>query len=275
LGGLGDRRARIGLIPAPPWIPALAWILCIAGLVAYNWWLLVPLKPGLMRSPDEFFSNLEVTGRPYAALMQHADLISGVLLLAAFAIVGSRSVPGARREWLAMMAFAAAGAVGGVFSQVCADGVSPACMSREWHFQLPASQYVHDGAGIVEFAGITLALLLAWWRTRDDQTWTARTYRGLLIGAVAAYPFLGLAYLLDRLGGVMEAVFFTGFTVMAILQVAERAAGVRRGRLCSVAGVEAGPGSRASEAMVTDMETAPGTSLPSPAPLSLSARGCE
>ena len=61
------------------------WILGIAGLVAYNWWLLVPLKPGLMTSPDELFSNLEITGQPYAALMQHCDLASGLLLVAAFA----------------------------------------------------------------------------------------------------------------------------------------------------------------------------------------------
>ena len=40
----------------------------IGGLLAYNWWVLVPFKPGLLRSPDEFFSNLEVTGQPYATL---------------------------------------------------------------------------------------------------------------------------------------------------------------------------------------------------------------
>jgi hypothetical protein len=117
----------------PPLLAGITWILTVAGLVAYNWWLLVPLKPGLMSSPDEFFSNLEVSGRPYAALMQHADLLSGLLLLAAFAVVGSRSVAGARREWLAMLVFAASGAVGGLFSQACADGISASCMSKEWH----------------------------------------------------------------------------------------------------------------------------------------------
>ncbi len=57
----------------------ITWILGIAGLAAYNWWLLVPVRPGLMSSPDELFSNLEVTGQPFAALMQRADLTAGIL----------------------------------------------------------------------------------------------------------------------------------------------------------------------------------------------------
>src|ERR1700761_9174228 len=63
---------------------AAAWAAGLTGLILYNWWALVPLKPGLMRSPDEFFSNLEVAGQPYASLMAHADVASGLLVLAAF-----------------------------------------------------------------------------------------------------------------------------------------------------------------------------------------------
>ena len=61
----------------------VTWLLAAAGLVSYNWWLLVPLKSGLMTSPDELFSNLEVTGQPYAAVLQHADVLAGILLAAA------------------------------------------------------------------------------------------------------------------------------------------------------------------------------------------------
>jgi Protein of unknown function (DUF998) len=208
---------------------ALAWTLAVVGLLAYNWWVLVPFKPGLMRSPGEFFSNLEVTGQPYAAAMQHADLLSGLALLAAFAVLGSRGLHGARREWLAMIVFAIAGGVGGIFPQVCADGVSPACFSTEWHFQLPASQYVHDGAGIVEFSAITIALLFACARTRGDGTAAARAYRCLLAGAVLAYPLLAVAYLLNRMGGVMEGVFFAGFTAMVLTQLVERTGALRPG----------------------------------------------
>ena len=107
--------------------PILAWILGIAGLVAYNWWLLVPLKPGLMTSPDELFSNLEVSGQPYAAAMQHADLAAGLLLLAAFWAAGHGTSRAGRREWLSMLGFAAAGALGGLFPEVCADGVNAVC----------------------------------------------------------------------------------------------------------------------------------------------------
>ena len=207
--------------------PTLAWILGIAGLIAYNWWVLVPFRPGLMNSPDELFSNLEVTGRPYAAAMQHADLAAGLLLLGAFWAAGHHRSPRGRREWVSMLGFAAAGALGGAFPEVCADGINAVCRRLEYRFELPASQYIHVAAGIAEFAAITVALLYAVRRTRHQRTRPALVYRGLAATALVAYPLLGAAYLFDRLGGIMEAVFFTGFTVMVITQLAERATAAR------------------------------------------------
>ncbi len=204
------------------WRRVLAWTLALAGLLAYNWWLLVPLKPGLMTSPNELFSNLEVSGQPYAAAMQHADLLSGVLLFGAFLAAGRRSIPTGRRDWLAMLAFAVGGAAGGLFPEVCADGISALCREQESHFQLPVGQYVHIVAGIAEFGAITIALILAIRRTRQSNAGFGRVYRRLGIGALIGYPLLGLAYLANRMGGVMEAVFFVGFTVMVATQIAER-----------------------------------------------------
>jgi Protein of unknown function (DUF998) len=215
-------------------------MLGIAGLATYNWWLLTPLVPGLIRSPNELFSNLEVTGQPYATAMQHADLVSGLLLATAFLLVGSRSIRADREgrtdragragaadsvgrgEWAAMLVFAVSGGLGGVFPEVCADEVSAACRRVEWRFQLPVSQYLHMAVGVVEFGAITLALLLAYRRTRDTRSRRARLYRELVIGALVAYPLLGVAYLADRLGGLTEPVFFVGFTMMVLIQLAER-----------------------------------------------------
>src|SRR5215472_17438257 len=232
------RSGRPGAVPAAgyrgsavrlPWRlrVILAWILGGAGLVSYNWWLLVPLKPGLMTSPDELFSNLEVSGQPYAAAMQHADLAAGLLLLAALAVAGRGQRRSEHREWLAMLGFAAAGAVGGVFPEVCADTVDAVCRRMEYRFELPASQYIHMVAGILEFAAITLALLWAVERTRRASTRPAAFYRALGVGALIGYPLLGAAYLLDRLGGLMEVAFFVGFTVMVITHLAERTAVAR------------------------------------------------
>jgi hypothetical protein len=221
----GYRGSAAGLRPQVRVI--LAWIFGIAGLVCYNWWLLVPLKPGLMTSPDELFSNLEVTGQPYAAAMQHADVASGVLLLVAFWVAGHGRSRGERREWLAMLGFATAGAAGGLFPEVCADGINAVCRRMEYRLELPASQYIHMVAGILEFAAITVALLWAMQRTRPQSTRPATTYRRLGIGALIAYPLLGAAYLFDRLGGLMEAVFFVGFSVMVITYIAERTTAAR------------------------------------------------
>jgi len=231
--GLGT----IGVIPVAAsysWLTrgnaraAVAWICGVAGLLAYNWWVLVPLKPGLMSSPNELFSNLEVTGQPFATAMQHADLLAGLLLVAAFLAAGSSSIVAGRREWLGMMIFCAAGGVGGLFPEVCADEINAACMRMELHFQLPVNQYLHVVAGIIEFGGITAALLFAARRTRGDRTRIARVYRDLAVGAYVGYPVLGLAYLLNKLGGAMEAVFFTGFTVMVLTQLVERTESLRR-----------------------------------------------
>jgi hypothetical protein len=212
---------------------ALAWTLAVAGLVADNWWVLVPFKPGLMNSPSELFSNLEVTGLPYASAMQHADLSSGILLLAAFLVAGNGTAAIAasgrrgRREWLAMMGFAVAGAAGGLWPELCNDTTDAVCRRLEWSFQLPAGQYLHIVAGILEFTCITVALVYAVLRNRGLTTRFAAIYRGLLWGAVVAYPLLGAAYLSDRLGGVMEGVFFTGFTVLVATQIAERTRALR------------------------------------------------
>ena len=211
-GRCGSRSPRIRA--------AVAWILGVAGLLAYNWWLLVPLKPALMRSPDELFSNLEVTGQPLATAMQNADLAAGLLLLGAFCVAGIGV--GRKPEWLAMIGFSVAGVLGGLFPEVCADAVNAACRRAEFDFQLPASQYIHMIAGILEFAAITLALLLAVRRTAHQRTRIAMVYRGVGAAALIAYPLLGLAYVTDRMGGVMEAVFFAWFTFVVVTQLAER-----------------------------------------------------
>ncbi len=150
----------------------LAWTLGTAGLLSYSWWVLVPLKPGLMRSPDELFSNLEVTGQPFAAAMQHADFAAGLLLVGAIWAAGYGNRPG-RLEWLAMLGFGVSGALGGLFPETCADGVNLACRRMEVHFQLPASHYIHMAVGIFEFFFITVALACAVLRTRGQHTGAA------------------------------------------------------------------------------------------------------
>lgn len=180
------------------------------------------MRPDLLHSPSELLSDLEVTGQPFAAAMQHADISAGVLLAAAFLLAGSSSIANGRREWVAMMVFAVAGTLGGVFPEVCADGINAVCRAKEFRFELPLEQYLHVVAGMVEFASITLALLYAFQRTRTLETRIANSYRHLGRSAWVAYPLLGAAYLFNRLGVVMEALFFVGFTVMVVTQLLER-----------------------------------------------------
>ena len=202
---------------------AAAKVLAVAGVAAYNWWVVVPFVPGLMPSVNGFFSDLEATGRPHAALMSDADLTAGILMVAALLLRGSRAGQGVRREWKWMVAFAVAGAVGGRYSYACAEGLSATCRRLEWHLQLPVHHYIHVASGIAEFAALTVAAVIARRRTRGQATLEARVYDGVVKVLAIGYPLLGLVYLTDRLGTLVEPVFFVAFSVMLLAVIFEPA----------------------------------------------------
>jgi Protein of unknown function (DUF998) len=193
----------------------------LAGVVAYNWWVVVPFVPGLMPSVNGFFSDLEATGRPHAALMSDADMLAGALMIVALLLRGARVQGGARREWKWMVAFAAAGAIGGRFPYACSEGLSATCRRMEWSLQLPVHHYIHVVAGITEFVTLTIAVLIAARRTRTSGTPVARLYATLAKVLVVSYPLLGAVYLTDRLGTLVEPIFFVVFSVMVLAEVFE------------------------------------------------------
>jgi hypothetical protein len=193
----------------------------IGGVVAYNWWVAVPFVPGLMGSRNEFFSDLEVPGLRDADLMQRADLVAGVLLLIALLVRGASGRQGARREWKWLVAFAAAGAIGGRFPYVCSEGLSATCRNLEWHLQLPLHHYIHVLSGIAEFLFLTLAVVVAVRRTRGETNWEARAFRVILKVLIVGYPLLGFVYLSDRWGAFVEPIFFVSFSAMIIVSLFE------------------------------------------------------
>ncbi len=199
-----------------------AWGFTVAGLVFYNWWLAVLIRPSLLKSPNELFSNLEVSGQAYATWMQHADLVAGLLLFAAFLVVGSQSLERSMGEWLLLIVFALSGAAGGYFPEHCLDTINRSCHVDELELQLSGAQYLHIVAGIFEFAAITGVLVLAYRRTRGETSKEARIYRSLYLGAWVGYPLLAVAYLFVLGGSFVEAAFFTGFTLVVITQISER-----------------------------------------------------
>ncbi len=207
-------QARSARIP-------VARVAAVSGVLAYNWWVVVPFVPGLMPSVNGFFSDLEADGRPHAAVMAHADLLAGILLLVALFLRGPHAEGSVRREWKWLLAFAAAGALGGRFTYSCAEGLSAACRSMEWHLRLPAHHYVHVVSGIAEFAALSVAALLAARRTHGQATTPARLYSGIRTALLVGYPFLGIAYLGDRLGALVEPYFFIVFTLMVLTEVFE------------------------------------------------------
>jgi len=193
----------------------------VLGLALYNWWAVVAAHSHLLSSPDELFSDLEAAGRPDAALLQHLDLAAGLVLVAALLVRGRRGPGGRRAEWPWMVAFAASGAVGGHFAYACPEGLSAACRSAEWRLALPPHHYVHVLAGVAEFATATIAVYLAWQRTRAVERPTTRAVRWIGRALVVSYPLLGLAYLSDRMGAFVEPIFFVCFSAMVVVELVE------------------------------------------------------
>jgi hypothetical protein len=200
---------------------AASEVVGIAGLAVYNWWVVVPFVHGMLPSANGFFSDIEASDLPHASLLQHLDLLSGVLLLAALALRGSAGPRYRGREWGWLVGFAVAAGAGGKFSYACSSGLSAVCRSQERHLQLPAHHYIHMLSGILEFATITMAVYLAVRRTRDQSNWPARIYRAVFRLFAVAYPLLGLAYLTDRLGAFIEPVFFLSFTLVIVTHLFE------------------------------------------------------
>src|ERR1700691_3475245 len=178
----------------------VAQFLGLVGIVLYNWWVYVIVATNLLISTDEFFSDLEATGRPDATLFQHFDLAAGIVMFVAFLIRGPWGPHGKREEWRWLLLFAVAGAVGGHFSYACPEGLSAACRSAEWHLRLPLHHYLHVVSGIIEFAMITTAVYVAWKRTRHEKTVVAAGIRWTGIAMLVGYPLLAVAYLTDRFG---------------------------------------------------------------------------
>jgi hypothetical protein len=219
MGGAEQRPAgsdRRGDGASHEWRLGASEVVGVAGLVLYNWWVVVPFVHGMLPSDNGFFSDIEASGLPHAALLQHLDLLSGILLLAALALRGSIGRQYRGREWGWLVGFAVAAGAGGKFSYACSSGLSAVCRAQERRLQLPVHHYVHMLSGVLEFATITTAVVLAVRRTRGQRTGSARAYRSVLRIFYVAYPLLALAYLTDRLGAFIEPVFFLSFTLVIV-----------------------------------------------------------
>jgi len=217
--GVGTRS--VSSHPFPQRI-AVARVVGIVGLVIYNWWVIVPFRPGWLTSVDGFFSDLSADGQAHAGALQRADMVAGVLLVTALLLRGSVGTDGTpRREWRWLVAFAALGAIGGRFPYACAAGLDTACRQLERSLELPWHHYVHMASGVAEFATITVAIWLAYRRTRASDSSESHVFRVLIYVLVVAYPLLAVAYLGDVWGSIIEPVFFLVFTSVLLAELFE------------------------------------------------------
>lgn len=181
------------------WIaPAVA----IVGATMYNWWIVAAFRH-ILPTPNMLFSDLEVEGGQYSHLFNSLDFAASALFLLALLLTGAR---GRRTEWITMIWFTAFGMSGAVFHYSCAEALSAACRSAEWHFELPMTHYAHMLSGIGEFGAVILVVLMARRRHGDTPSiWRAfnRAQSDLLIFAL---PLIAATYLLDRWEAAIEPI---------------------------------------------------------------------
>lgn len=178
---------------------------------AYNWWV-GAIVAGLVTSPDGMFSDLEAVGEPHATLFSRLDILSGALVVLGLLLLGAPSTRERAREWKLMIGFGATGVIGGMYPYACPEGRDNACREAEWTFRLPLHHYVHMVSGILEFALVTLTVVLMWRRLRDTAPSPWRTISGILAAMLAiGYPAIAASYLLDRFDAPVEALFFLVF----------------------------------------------------------------
>ncbi len=91
----------------------------------------------------------------------------------------------------------------------------------EWHLELPLHHYVHVVSGIIEFATLTVAAIVARRRTRHAGTIESRAYAAVVTSLLVGYPLLALVYLTDRLGTLVEPLFFLTFSAMVVTELFE------------------------------------------------------
>lgn len=189
------------------------------GLGAYNWWIVAPFVPNMVRSSDGFFSDLAAQGQPHAAVLQRVDTAAGLLLAVALLLRGRSDGSTRRPEWAWLLAFAAVAAIGGMFPYACTAGYDAACRRLQYDLALPVHHYIHMASGVLEFVLGTMAVWVARHGDPDGTTPSGRLGHLLLPALILAYPFLMYAYVRDSGGTLVEPVFFLIFSALVAAEL--------------------------------------------------------
>ncbi|WP_079147781.1 DUF998 domain-containing protein [Streptomyces thermolilacinus] len=167
-GAAREERGRGGGAPGP-----FGAVLIVLGALAYSVWLLeLPLAAGL-DPVQSYVSELAATDQPLGALFRTADLVAGVLLLAAALppLAAARRRFWAATGWAALALFGAATAVDSRLPLSCAPTADTACAAREDAGLVPfthAAHAVSSGLAMVGAVTAVVALTVAarrygWW----------------------------------------------------------------------------------------------------------------
>lgn len=183
-GAAREERGRGGA-PGP-----FGAALIVLGALAYSVWLLeLPLAAGL-DPVQSYVSELAATDQPLGAVFRTADLVAGLLLLAAALppLVAARRRFWAATGWAALALFGAATAADSRLPLSCAPTADPACAAREDAGLVPFTHAAHAVSSGLAMAGAVTAVVALTVAARRYGWWPplARTGPVLVVLELAA-----------------------------------------------------------------------------------------
>lgn len=189
-GGVPTSSGPSGSPAAPGPFGRFRAVLVALGALAYSVWLLeLPLATGL-DPVQSYVSELAATDQPLGALFRTADLVAGLLLLAAAlpALVAARRRFWAAAGWAALALFGAATAADSRLPLSCAPTADTACQAREDAGLVPFTHAAHAVSSGLAMAGAVTAVVALTVAARRYGWWPplARTGPVLVVLELAA-----------------------------------------------------------------------------------------
>ncbi|MET7362967.1 DUF998 domain-containing protein [Streptomyces sp. NPDC005562] len=176
-------RAGRGLRRGPALARVLA-VLLLAGALAYSAWLTETFLPAGLSPRTSYVSELAASDQPYGSLYRTADLLAGLLVLAA-ALGALRWLPRAGRwsavGWAALALFGAATAADSRLPLSCTPTADAGCVAREGAGAVPWTHSAHVvSSGLAVTVALAAMVLLTVAARRGEATPYARSARGAL-----------------------------------------------------------------------------------------------
>ncbi|MEU6125465.1 DUF998 domain-containing protein [Streptomyces sp. NPDC047123] len=156
-------RRQHGAGPARPVVARTVALLLLAGALAYSTWSAEAFLPTGLSPRTAYVSELAAGDQPYGTFFRGADLLAGLLVLAA-ALYALLRLPRRGRwpalGWAGLALFGAATAADSRLPLSCTPTADPGCLARERAGEVPWTHTAHAVSSSLAVTGALIAMVL-------------------------------------------------------------------------------------------------------------------